>query len=181
MTDDERETETDPRVHEHTTGDDRVRMVAHQLSEPRTVNWIANTANWSHEPTKRVLERLVVDGSLRKNTEGPHDTYSPDYRQQAMKEAVRLRDSEFSAEEISQKISEMKATIRGWREEFDVENPNQLRATVATAALGSDEEQRRQDIARDWERLRRRIEIAGVALREWDFLDPSSQTAEVGI
>jgi len=34
------------------TGEDRVRMVARQLSEPQTANWIASEAGWSHEPTK---------------------------------------------------------------------------------------------------------------------------------
>ncbi|MFC6771211.1 hypothetical protein ACFQDD_06725, partial [Halorubrum pallidum] len=40
-----------------TTGEDRVRMTARQLSEPQTANWIASEAGWSHEPTKRVLDR----------------------------------------------------------------------------------------------------------------------------
>lgn len=75
-----------------TTGEDRVRMVARQLSEPRTANWIASEAEWSNEPTKRVLERLAADGVLRCDTSGAHTTYSPDYRQQALQEAMRLRD-----------------------------------------------------------------------------------------
>ena len=53
-----------------TTGADRVRMAARQLSEPRTTNWIASEANWSYEPTKRVLERLVDDGILHRDDSG---------------------------------------------------------------------------------------------------------------
>jgi len=34
-------------------------MIAQQISEPRTANWIASETDWSHEPTKRILERLV--------------------------------------------------------------------------------------------------------------------------
>lgn len=49
-------------VDRRTTGEDRVRMVARQLPEPHTVNWIASEVAWSHEPTKRVLDRLVDDG-----------------------------------------------------------------------------------------------------------------------
>jgi polyhydroxyalkanoate synthesis regulator phasin len=180
MTDDEQATESDRWIHKHTTGEDRVRMVARQLSEPRTVNWIANTADRSHGPTKRVLDRLVAEGSLRKDTDGSHDTYYPDYRQQAVKEAVRLRDSDLSAEELTEKISEMKDTMREWREEFNVESPNQLRATIATEDVDKDEEHSRRDIAREWEHLQRRVEIAGFAIREWDFFAPSSQTAKAG-
>lgn len=44
-------------VQRQTTGEDRVRMVARQLAAPQTANWIASEAQWSHEPTKRVLDR----------------------------------------------------------------------------------------------------------------------------
>jgi predicted transcriptional regulator len=84
-----------------TTGEDRVRMVARQLSTPRTTNWIASEAEWSHEPTKRVLERLVDDSVLYRNEESGHTTYYPDYRHQAVQEAVRLRDGDRSVEELT--------------------------------------------------------------------------------
>lgn len=162
------------RLTRHTTGEDRVRMVARQLSEPRTVNWIASEADWSHEPTKRVLERLVDDGVLLRNDEGPHATYRPDYRQQAMREATLLRDDADSVEELTDRLGNMKSKIRGWQEEFEVESPNQLRATVAQTDLDPDEESRRRDIAREWEHLERRIEIVGFAVREWEFLTPGT-------
>lgn len=179
MTDDETDPDTGF-VERQTTGEDRVRMVARQLSEPRTANWIASEAGWSHEPTKRVLERLADDGILRRDESGPHTTYSTDYRQQAMQEATRLRDSGRTVEELTDRLAEMKARIRDWRAEFEVESPNQLRATLADADLGAEEEDRRREIARDWEHLRRRIRIVGFAIREWDFLAPSADRAEAG-
>ncbi len=91
------------------TGEDRVRMAARQLSEPRTANWIASEANWSHEPTKRVLARLVDDGILHRDESGTHTTYYPDYRRQAMQEAMRLRDSGHTVEELTDRLAEMKA------------------------------------------------------------------------
>jgi predicted transcriptional regulator len=155
-----------------TTGEDRVRMVARQLSEPRTTNWIASEAEWSHEPTKRVLERLVNDGVLRHDESGTHTTYYPDYRQQTMQEAVRLRDSSQSVSELTERLAEMNAQIRDWKHEFAVESPNQLRATIAEEDLSTDEEAHRQEIARDWDHLQRRIRIVGFAIREWNFLAP---------
>lgn len=71
-----------------TAGEDCVRMVARQLSEPRTANWIASEAEWSHEPTKRILERLIDDGALRREESGAHTTYQPDYRQQTIQAAM---------------------------------------------------------------------------------------------
>ncbi|UTF54853.1 DUF7342 family protein [Natronosalvus rutilus] len=161
-----------------TTGEDRVRMVARQLSEPKTANWIASEAEWSHEPTKRVLRRLVNDGVLRQDDSGTHTTYYPDYRQQAMQEAMRLRDGGRTVEELTDRLAEMKGQIRDWKEEFEVESPNQLRATLADENLGPDEEARRRDIAREWTHLQRRIQIVGFAIREWDFLAPNAEHAD---
>jgi len=164
----------------HTTGADRVRMVARQLSEPRTVNWIASEAEWSHEPTKRVIKRLVDDGILRRDESGSHTTYYPDYRQQAIQEATRLRDSDHSVEELTDRLAEMNDQISEWKAEFDVESPNQLRATVADTALSAEARSHRREIARQWERLAHRIEIVSFAIREWEFLAPSTDQATAG-
>jgi len=156
-----------------TTGEDRVRMTVRQLSEPQTANWIASEAGWSHEPTKRVLERLVDDGILHRDDSGTHTTYYPDYRRQAMQEAMRLRDSEHTVEELTDRLADMKTQIRDWEDEFGVESPNQLRGTLADDALDADEEDRRRETAREWEHLQRRIQIVGFTIREWDFLAPT--------
>jgi len=176
MTEDESDSE---RLKErHTTGEDRVRMVARQLSEPQTANWIASEAGWSHEPTKRVLARLVDDGILHRDESGAHTTYYPDYRQQAMQEAMRLRDSGHTVEELTDRLAEMKAQIRDWEDTFGVESPNQLRGTLADETLDGEEEDQRREIAREWEHLQRRIKIVGFAIREWDFLAPTTDPAE---
>ena len=166
-------------IKRQTTGEDRVRMVARQLSEPRTANWIASEAGWSHEPTKRVLERLVDDGILRRTVSGTHTTYYPDYRRQAMQEAMRLRDGGYTVEELTDRLADMKAQIRDWEDEFDVESPNHLRGTLVDDDLDVDEEDRRREIAHEWEHLQRRIRIVGFAIREWDFLAPSSSFAGI--
>jgi DNA-binding Lrp family transcriptional regulator len=176
MTDGEANDET--MLKRYTTGEDRVRMVARQLTEPRTANWIAEEADWSHEPTKRVLERLVDDGVLLRDDAGPHVTYYPDYRQQAMREATLLRDNESSVETLTDRLGSMKSKIRGWKAEFDVDSPNQLRATITRNDLTPEAESHRRDVAREWERLDRRIEIVGFAIREWDFLTPGDEPVE---
>jgi predicted transcriptional regulator len=162
-------------MNRQTTGEDRVRMVARQLSEPRTVNWIASEASWSHEPTKRVLERLVDDGILHRDNTGTHTTYYPDYRRQAMQEAMRLRDSGRTVEELTDRLAEMKTQIRNWEDKFEVESANQLRGTLADVTIDADEENRRREVAREWEHLQRRIKIVGFAIREWDFLAPTTE------
>ena len=78
MTDDTSDS-TNGLLERHTTGEDRVCMVARQLSEPRSANWIATEADWSHEPTVRVFKRLVDEGVIRLDDNGAHTTYYPDY------------------------------------------------------------------------------------------------------
>jgi len=73
----------------------------------------------------------------------------------------------------------MRARIRDWKDEFDVESPNQLRGTLADEILDANEEDRRREIAREWEHLQWHIEIVGFAIREWDFLAPTTEPPEV--
>lgn len=167
-----------PLVTQRTTGEDRVRMVARQLTEPRTANWIASEADWSYEPTKRVLERLVDNGVIRRDDEGQHTTYRPDYRHQAMREAMALCDDAGSVEELTDRLSELQTQIQEWKSTYDVSSPNELRATIADADLSSDDEAERRDIARTWEHLEGRLEIVRFAIREWDFLSSSAAFVE---
>ncbi|RCU44523.1 hypothetical protein DU504_16840 [Haloplanus salinus] len=95
-----------------------------------------------------------------------------------VKEAIRLRDSDHAIEDLTQRLTEMNDQIRGWRNEFDVESPSQLRGTIADQVLDVTEEDRRREIAREWEQLQRRIEIVGFAIREWDYLAPATERDE---
>ena len=73
----------------------------------------------------------------------------------------------------------MNARVRGWRDEFDAESPNQLRGTIADQGIDVTEKDRRREIAREWEQVQRRTEIVGFAIREWDFLAPATKRGEV--
>ncbi|WP_182022583.1 DUF7342 family protein [Haloquadratum walsbyi] len=156
-------------VTQRTTGADRVRMVARQLTEPRTANWIASEADWFYEPTKRVPERLVDNGVIRRTDEGRHTTYRPDYRQQAMREAMALCDDADSVEQLTDRLSGIKTQIQEWKSTCDVSSPNELRATIADTDLSSDKES---------EHLEGRLEIVRFAVREWDFLSSSAAFVE---
>ncbi len=95
-----------------------------------------------------------------------------------MQEAMRLRDSGHTVEELTERLAEMKAQIRDWEDTFDVESPNQLRGTLTEETLDDEEEDQRRDIAREWVHLQRRIKIVGFAIREWEFLAPTTEPAE---
>ena len=77
------------------------------VDSSRSVN-----AAHSEEPTTRVLKRLVDDEILHRDESGTHTTYNPDYRRQAMQEAMRIRDSGHTVEKLTDRLADMKAQIR---------------------------------------------------------------------
>lgn len=166
---------------EHTTGEDRVRMVARQLQEPWTVNRVAEEAGWSHGPTKRVLERLADDGVVVRDSSGSHTTYRADPRRGAIREATELRDTADSPEELTRRLEEMREQVEDWREELDVDGPNELRSTLGDPGLDEDELEHRREVARRWSHLERRMEIVEFALREWEFLSPDGDHASAPV
>jgi hypothetical protein len=95
-----------------------------------------------------------------------------------MQEAMRIRDSGHTVEKLTDRLADMKAKIPDWEDEFDVESLNQLRGTLADETLDVGKENRRREIAPEWEHLQRRIEIIGFAIREWDFVAPATEPAE---
>jgi hypothetical protein len=71
----------------------------------------------------------VDDGILHRDDTGA--TRHPDYRRRTIKEAGRLRDSDHTVEDLTERLTEMYVRIRGWNGEFDVESPHQLRRAIA--------------------------------------------------
>jgi len=130
-------------------------------------------AQYPGSPFGSPVEAAKKSNSSRDDT-GAHTTYFPEYRRQAIKEAIRLRDSDHTVEDLTERLTEMNAQIRRWKNKFDVESPNQLCGTIADQVLDVTEEDRRREIAREWKQLQRRIEIVGFAIREWDFLAPAA-------
>jgi len=95
-----------------------------------------------------------------------------------MQEAMRLRDSGQTVAELTDRLADMKAQIRDWKDEFDVESPNQLRGRSPT--IPSTPTKKTADVRSlvSGEYLQRRSKIVGFAIREWDFLAPTTEPFE---
>lgn len=63
----------------------------------------------------------------------------------------------------------MQGQIRDWQDEFDVEPPNHLHATIADETIDENEEDRRLEIAREGTTVVP-YPARGFTIREWDFL-----------
>lgn len=141
----------------------RVRAVALTVGEPRTANWIAEEASVAHGTARKYLTQLVEDRQLVADRAGDRTTYRPDPVGQYLRE-VRDLYEEHSAGELAERLAEMTEQLRSWREEYGVETPNELRASLAEA----DEPGERRRVADEWAHLEHRRSLVEDALRLYD-------------
>jgi len=169
MTDSEEENEEPAYVSRWkaaTTGFDRVRSVASSLEEPRTAGWIAAEAYVSEPTTRNHLNRLVDLGVLVTEERARGTTYYPDpvyTRINALQELV----AENSEAELTTHATEIQADIAAWKEEYDVETPRALRASVAEE-IDVEEAQERLDVAADWESAQYHLSLLRDAIDHYD-------------
>lgn len=147
------------------TAAERVRMVALAVSEPRTANWIATEADVAHDTARKYLEQLADDGKLTTDTTGQQTVYAPDPIEQYLTEMRELYETH-SADELAASLEQIGAQIREWKSEYDVETPNELRASISDVEPETASDRRR--IAGEWERLEFRRGLVEDTLRLYD-------------
>ena len=154
---------------EETSAFDRVRSVAFALQQPRTAGQIAESAHVSEKTARDHLRRLVeMDVMLEETGEGP-TTYYPDPAYMRYRE-VRTLAREHDRDELTDIVATLKRDIEEWRDEFDVETPDELHASVADANVSKEAVYERQKIAEDWEFTEHRLGLIKDALAEYDRL-----------
>jgi DNA-binding transcriptional ArsR family regulator len=144
---------------------DRVRWVAESLAEPRTANWVAEEATVSPSTARKYLERLADDRRVERRTEGNRTLYAPDPVTRYLDE-VREAYEAHTADELGATLTELRTRIDDWHEEFGVETPNELRATVA--GVEREAAERRREVALEWEHARSRLRVLEDALALYD-------------
>lgn len=145
---------------------ERVEAVALTVGEPQTANWIATEAEVAHETATKYLKRLTDDGKLNADTRGQQTTYEPDPVGQYLIEMRELYE-DHSPDDLAASLEEMNEQIRAWKIEYDVETPNELRASLRRIDDVEDERERRQ-AAREWDHLETRRRLVEDALRLYD-------------
>lgn len=144
----------------------RVEAVARTVGEPRTANWIATEAEVAHETATKYLSRLVEDGKLRSDTRGQQIMYEPDPVGQYLLEVRELYD-DYSPDDLAASLEDITEQLQTWKAAYDVETPNELRASLGRTAAVTDERERRH-VAREWDHLRSRRRLIEDALRLYD-------------
>lgn len=159
---------------EETSAFDRVRSVAFALQRPRTAGQIADEAHVSEKTARGHLKRLVeMDLVLEREGDGP-TTYYPDPGYVRYRE-VRTLVREHDRDDLVEIVGTLKGDVESWRAEFDVETPEELRASVVGDGVTEREVHERQRIAEDWEYTEHRLELLGDALAQYDLLSAQPQ------
>jgi len=154
---------------EETSAFDRVRSVAFALQEPRTAGRIAESAHVSEKTARGHLQRLVeMDVLLVAAGDRPR-TYYPDPAYMRYRE-IRTLAREHDRDELTDIVATLKGDIEAWRDEFEVETPDELRASVADDDVSEAAVYDRQRTAEDWEYADYRLGLIRDALAQYDRL-----------
>lgn len=155
---------------QETSAFDRVRSVAFALQQSRTAGWIADSARVSEKTARGHLRRLVeMDVLLEDAGQGP-TTYYPDPGYMRYRD-VRTLARENDRDELAEMVATLKGDVEGWRDGYDVEAPDELRASVADAAVSEADVYERQQVAEDWEYTEHRLGLIRDALAQYDRLN----------
>lgn len=148
-----------------TSAFDRVRSVAETVSRPRTVSYIADEAAVAENTARDHLDRLVDMNVLLKSDGEGTTTYSPDplhTRAQTLRELL----DEYDHDGLIRLKAELQDRIQEWRDEYDVDSPDELR-TLAAATDNSATTRDVRTTASDWELVAYRLEIVEDAIRNY--------------
>jgi hypothetical protein len=116
---------------------------------------------------RKYLDQLVDDGVLRKLDEGDQTRYAIDQLMATYREVADLQ-REHNREALTEALESMRTEIAAWQDEFGVDRPGELRASIADLDDAA-EADRRREVAGEWEHLAGRIPVVRAALSEYDW------------
>lgn len=149
------------------TRGERVRAAAWTLREPRTASWIAEETEVSVKTAQKYLDQLVEDNVLLRVEQGEQTLYALDQLMASYREVAALQ-REHTREELTTALESMRDRITDWKATYEVDQPGELRSSLA--ALDDEQEREsRREAASEWEQLEARLPLVQTALREYDW------------
>ena len=149
------------------TRGERVRTAARTLREPRTATWVAKETEVSLKTAQKYLDQLVEDNVLRKLEQGDQTLYCIDQLMATYREVASLQ-REHDREDLTSTLESMRSQIIDWKQTYDVDTADELRASIAELD-DKDEIGRRRDVANEWEHIADRLSVVRAALNEYDW------------
>jgi AraC-like DNA-binding protein len=142
---------------ESTTARERVKEILDETTDYSKVSTIADRAHVSEPTTRKFLKELVEEGPGVSEQDGRTTLYKRNEGRLVDRRIEELRTTH-SHQELVEGIREMKESIREFREQYDVESPEDLAIELEAGDDGWG------DVGR-WQSTRRNLAIAKAALQ----------------
>lgn len=153
----------------------RIREIAMTVNGPKNAGEIAEMADVSRNTAAKYLAQLAEDDVLIAETRGRETTYRPDPITQYFSQ-LRELTSDHTKEELTRELDAIQGDIERFRNTYDIDRPDELRAAVGDASEAEERAQRRQD-AEDWEYFEHQRRLIQQALELYDGVVESRRTA----
>lgn len=151
-------------ITEYMTRGERVRAAARTLTTPRSAGWIAEQTDVSSQTAQKYLDQLVEDDVLSTRVMDERTLYYVDPVMAYFRE-LRALQEDHSPDELSAALKSIRAQINEWQTTYEVDTPNELRASIGTT-----DETDRRSVASRWEHLDQRIDLVRDALEFYNRL-----------
>lgn len=152
----------------------RLRETAMTLREPRNAAEISDAAALAPNTARKYLDQLVEAGVLETVSVGRETRYAPDRRRQYLDQLRELTETQ-SKDALASELAAIRDDIDEWRQTYDVDTPDELRASVGDDSTdAADREQRLLD-AEDWEYFEGRATLIQEALTLYDSLEAAGR------
>lgn len=156
---------------------EKVRAVAMTVREPKNAGEVADAADVARNTAEKYLQQLVEADKLTTVREGRETRYYPD---PVTRYFDHLRDlvENHGKEELTDELAAIRTDIEDWQDEYGVETPDALRASVGDPDLSADERERRRRDAEDWEYFERQAAAIRQAIRLYDAVEDTRETLD---
>lgn len=157
---------------------ERVTRVVETVTDPVSINWVAEEADVHWNTAADRLEEMAEAGDLHRIERDDSTAYVPDFTK-AYIEEIRQLALECSAEELRTDIAAAKEAIEQIQDEYDVESREELEESLANPDISAEETKARSRALRDWEEENDAITLLKHALSLQDDLYDVDPYAEV--
>jgi sugar-specific transcriptional regulator TrmB len=155
--------------HNQTSKFDRIRAVAMTVRDPKNAGEIAASAGVARNTAEKYLKQLVEADKLVTVHRGRETCYYPDPVTQYF-DQIRDLVNEHQKEELTEELAGIRDDIDEWKEKYNVESADELRATVGDEISASERKQRRHD-AEDWEYFEHQATLIKEAIQLYDSIE----------
>ncbi len=147
----------------------RIRAVAMTAREPKNAGEIADSAGVARNTAEKYLSQLVETNTLTTIQQGRETCYYPDPVTQYFDQIRDLVETH-QKDDLTAELAAIRDDIEEWKESYEVDSPDELRASVGDEISAAERRQRQHD-AEDWEYYEHQATLIKQAIQLYDTIE----------